>query len=512
MTQGVLSFQYEEEKNDTGMTSLAGLPTYLDLSWAIGLWKSIEQNLQGRKNSQGWSDAQMVMSFILLNLAGGDCVSDLEVLDKDEGFGRVLRRIENHGLSRQERRKKERRWRKEKKRSVPSPSAGFRYLSLFHDPEQERLRQPNKAFIPAANQYLQGFAKINRDTIRFVQRCRPKQTATLDMDATLVETAKSESLYCYKGFKSYQPLNTWWAEQEMVLHTEFRDGNVPAGYQQLRVFKEALKYLPAGVQEVRLRSDTAGYQHDLLKYCDSAENKRFGRILFAVGCDVSREFKKAVLEVKEEDWKPIYKTTKTGQREKTDQEWAEVCFVPNAISHKKCGLEYRYLAVREAISRQLSLPETQPRQLTLDLPFPTLEMEQLQYKVFGTVTNMDWDGEELIHWQRKRCGKSEEVHSVMKEDLAGGKFPSGDFGENAAWWWMMVLALNLNQTMKRLVLGKNWVSKRLKAIRFSLINLPGRVIERSRQLAIRLSKNHPGFAWLIEIRQRIAGLVVEPSG
>ena len=168
--------------------------------------------------------------------------------------------------------------------------------------------------------------------------------------------------------------------------------------------------------------------------------------------------------------------------------------------------------MREAISRQLSLPEIQPRQLTLDLPFPTLEMEQLQYKVFGTVTNMDWDGEELIHWQRKRCGKSEEVHSVMKEDLAGGKFPSGDFGENAAWWWMMVLALNLNQTMKRLVLGKNWVSKRLKAIRFSLINLPGRVIERSRQLAIRLSKNHPGFAWLVEIRQRIAGLVAEPSG
>jgi hypothetical protein len=26
----------------------------------------------------------------------------------------------------------------------------------------------------------------------------------------------------------------------MVLHTEFRDGNVPAGYEQLRVFKEAL--------------------------------------------------------------------------------------------------------------------------------------------------------------------------------------------------------------------------------------------------------------------------------
>ncbi len=84
--------------------------------------------------------------------------------------------------------------------------------------------------------------------------------------------------------------------------------------------------------------------------------------------------------------------------------------------------------------------------------------------------------------------------------------------QNAAWWWMMILALNLNQAMKRLVLGKEWVSKRLKAIRFSLINLPGRVIERSRGLIIRLNKDHPCFDWLVEIRSRIAGLVPEPSG
>jgi hypothetical protein len=511
MAQGVLPYQYEPERNDTGMTSLAGLPTYLDLSHAIGLWKSIEKNLQGRKNSQGWTDSQMVMSFVLLNLAGGDCMGDLDVVDKDEGFGRLLRRIENHGLSRKERRKLDSRWRKEKKRSVPSPSAGFRYLSLFHDAEQEKLRKSHKAFIPAPNLYLQGLPEINRDMIRFLQSHRPQDVATLDMDATLVETTKADSLHCYKGFKSYQPLNTWWAEQEIVLHTEFRDGNVPAGYQQLRVFKDALGFLPAGVEKVRLRSDTAGYQHDLLGYCCMGKNERFGKIEFAVGSDVTPEFKKAVLEVEEKDWKPIYKETKKGERKKTSQEWAEVCFVPNAIGHSKKGPEYRYLAVREALSRQLPLPGAE-KQLTLDLPFPTLDMNRLKYKVFGTVTNMDWDGEKLIHWQRKRCGKSEEVHSVMKEDLAGGKFPSGDFGENAAWWWMMILALNLNQAMKRLVLGEKWSSKRLKAIRFSLINLPGRVVERSKQLIIRFSKNHPSFDWLVEIRSRIAGLVPEPSG
>jgi hypothetical protein len=70
----------------------------------------------------------------------------------------------------------------------------------------------------------------------------------------------------------------------------------------------------------------------------------------------------------------------------------------------------------------------------------------------------------------------------------------------------MVLALNLNQAMKALVLGKNWICKRIKAIRFSLINLPARVMERSRQLFVRLAKNHASFEWLIEIRARIAAL------
>jgi hypothetical protein len=45
------------------------------------------------------------------------------------------------------------------------------------------------------------------------------------MDATLIETHKRDALHCYKGFKAYQPLNCWWAEQGTMLYSEFRDGN-----------------------------------------------------------------------------------------------------------------------------------------------------------------------------------------------------------------------------------------------------------------------------------------------
>ena len=353
------------------------------------------------------------------------------------------------------------------------------------------------------NEYLQGFTQVNGDFLSFVQTNKPCTTATLDMDATLVETSKESAKFCYKGFKSYQPLNTWWAEQGLIVHTEFRDGNVPAGYEQLRVLQEALLCLPEGVEKVMLRSDTAGYQHDLLKYCEKGENKRFGKIEFAIGCNVTMEFKKSVAEIPEAEWKPLYKI-QNGVKIKTDTEWAEVCFVPNAIGYSKNGPEYRYIAKRTALQIQQELPGLEKPQ---QLPFPTMNMENIQYKIFGIVTNMDWDGEKLIHWHHGRCGKSEEAHSIMKEDLAGGKLPSNDFGENAAWWWIMILALNLNAAMKSLVLEKSWVTKRLKAIRFCIINLPGRVIKRSRRMLVRITRNHPSFDWLVEMRRKILALI-----
>ena len=504
MSQGVLGFKYEEEKHDTGMTGLSGLPVYLDLLQAMGLPELIGRHLQVKQ--RGWTDAQMVLSLMMVNLGGGDCVEDLRKVEKDEGFCRILRRVEEHGKKRAERREQERRWRKERWRSVPSPSAMFRYLSAFHDGDEEKKRIVGKAFIPASNEHLRGLGKVNQGMSAFVQRRNPQKIATLDQDATVVGTAKRDALFSYKGFKSYQPLNTWWAEQEMVLHTEFRDGNVPAGHEQLRVFKESLSLLPEGIEQVRLRSDTAGYQHALLRYCEEGKNERFGRIEFTIGADVTAEFKKAVLtEVREKDWMPIFKEY-DGVRMKTNQEWAEVCFIPNAIAHRMDGPAYRYLAIRESMG-SMELPGM-PQQ---EFPFQTVQMDLQQYKLFGLVTNMDWDGQRLIHWHRERCGKSEEAHAVMKEDFAGGKLPSGDFGENAAWWWIMILAMNLNTIMKRLVLGGSWASRRMKAIRFSLITIPGRIVERSRELIIRLVKGQPAFEFYLEARRRIMAMAFAPG-
>src|SRR5580698_441469 len=503
VAQGVLGFQYESDSSGTGLTSLAGLPLYLDLIHASGLGAAIRQHVHVA-GAQGWLDVQMVLALIFLNLAGGDCVEDLERLETDSGFAAVLCAIERDVLSPAERRLLKKRWRRPRERTVPSPSAASAWLERFHDPAAPKAAA-GTAVIAEVTEHLRGLWQVNQTLLGCIQTHQPATSATLDMDATLIETHKRDALHCYKRFKAYQPWNCWWAEQGTMLYSEFRDGNVPAGHEQLRVMKDCLSYLPASVKTVSLRSDTAGYQEELLLYCGEGKDPRFGVIDFAIGADVTAAFRTAVLKTAETEWKPLIRMV-DDQPQQTDQEWAEICYVPNWAGHSRKRADYRFLAIREAL-RQLPLGDA------AQLPFPTQEFASKgTYKLFGMVTNRKDAGDQVIWWLRERCGKSEEVHSVMKSDLAGGQLPSALFGANAAWWALMILAHNLNTAMKRPVLGKDWATKRMKALRFRLISLPGRVVNHARKLIIRLGAGTEALATIVNARQAIRALNCGPAG
>jgi hypothetical protein len=511
MTQGDLSFKYEEEKKNFGTTSLAGSLVFLDLLHKMGFKNMVENSLSAKEGKQGWSDYCFLVSVILLNLCGGDCVNDIAGLEGDMGLRRIFKNLDlKNAFGRRGRRRQKlirRQWPNGEKNTFPSPTSIFRYLDLFHNQSEEQCRPQNKAFIPLANENLLGLSGINKDMLEFLQLNNPEKVATIDMDATITRSQKRQAQYSYKSYKGYQPLNAYWGEQGCMVYTEFRDGNVPAGFQQKRVFSDALSCMPLGVEKVYLRSDTAGYQHELLQYCERGENKRFGRIEFAISCDISPEFKRVVFKVCESEWHPIYRKV-NGQKEETGQQWAEVPFVPNAICHSKKGRSYRYIGIREAFVQRQSCD----MEFQASLPFPTMELNNKSYKIFGLVTNMDWDGEELVHWSRKRCGYSEHVHSEMKEALCGGQLPSGKFGCNAAWWWMMILSLNLTAIMKKLALPDKWEGSRMKKIRFWLINIPGRVILERKELIVRLTRDHPGMELLVHVRRQINRLDAIESG
>lgn len=502
MTHSLPSYQYQLDKSHRKLTSFGGLPLYIDMAFKSGLCAKITKNLATK--TQGWSDLQAVLSLILLNIAGGDCIDDIERLQQDHGLATLLKSVDTHGMTRKESQVHRKRWRKNKDRAVPSASALRRYLEQFHNTGEEAKRLEGRAFIPSNNFLLERLSGLGTTLINFAQSQSISEIATIDQDATLSATNKKSAFYCYQNYKSYQPLNTYWSEKDLLLCSEFRDGNVPASYEQLREFIKALTRLPQGIKKVNFRSDSAGYQHELLEYCAEGKNTRFGVIEFAIGARVSEAFKKATAELSDDQWKPFFKKGAKNSLIKTEQEWAEVCFVTNWSGHKKSNPDYRYLAIREKMVVQQELDLGAPKQE--DLPFPTIELKTGRYKLFSVVTNRKIDGNEIINWHRERCGASEKVHSVEKNELAGGQFPSKLFGANAAWWQIMILAYNLNSLVKQLVLPEKLKTKSLKGLRFHLIHLPGVVVRHARGLLIKLGGGKEIFDQVSGIRKLIAEL------
>ena len=505
---GILPYEYVEEPGASEITGHAGLLPYLDLACVLGVLKEADASV-GVCGEQGWMDRHHVLSLVLLNLAGGECVEDIRMLEADAGLCRVFRQAEKYGLRPVERRSLDGRFRRGRERTFPSETRLYEYLNEFHNASEEGKRVEGKAFIPAKNAHLEGLCRMNKTLLANVQRHAPHSEATLDIDATLTETTKREALFCYKGYRAYQPITTYWAETSLAVVSEFRDGNVGAGAGMLRIVKESIAALPDGVERIRVRMDSAGYQHDVLRFCATGDEGRRDIISFTVSNDMTSEFRSAVMEVGEEEWRPLYRTER-GRQVETGQEWAEVVYVPGAIAFTGKVEPYRYIAIRELV-RQPLLPWMDESGSQLDLPFATITCNSLAYKVKGIVTNREGEGEELIRWHYERCGKSEEAHAVMKTDLAGGTLPSGKFGANAAWWQIMVLAYNLHAAMRLLALPGGLKKKRLKAMRFALIDVPARVVEHSRQLIVRLARGHPALGWLIDMRLAIGALASSPA-
>ncbi len=211
-------------------------------------------------------------------------------------------------------------------------------------------------------------------------------------------------------------------------------------------------------------------------------------IEFVIGVDMTQEFMKAVSEVPESKWFRLNRTV-DGKLQETNQEYAEVCFVPDWMGQIR---KDRYIGIWPLVplGEKKGAKKTEETAES-ELPFPTMEMNRVKYKITGLVTNGNLPAEELIWLYGGRCGKSEEAHSIMKQDLAGGQFPSALFGANAAWWHILIMSPNFQAAMQRLVPGRTWTSRRLKVISFWLINVPGPVFERSRVLAVRLARGIP---------------------
>jgi hypothetical protein len=463
------------------MAGFAGLQPLLELFKAMELSEIINQYIPIYV-ARGYTIAETIQAIVIMQHAGGEALDHLNYCKDIFEAGPF-------------------------EIPIPSPSTARARLNAFDNEEENKRRGQGKAFIPQENENLAGFAEVHFHIWKQACKLNPLKTITLDQDATFINTEKGGALFNYLKKRSYETLNTYCPEYDLIVGTRFRDGNVPPGYGQLEELKRVLDNTPAGVEKVQLRSDSAGYQIDLLRYCASGENKRFGIIDFAVSCPVVKELKEAAKQVKEKEWQPICIETKEGLKE-TNQEWSEVAYASAELSKGSKSEEYRFFVTREEVTvtpqerAKLHVEETQIElPLLLEEAIENLETENKNikklhltemdgkvYKIFAMVSNvLTKDGEELIKWHRGRCGKSEEVHHILKEELAGGHTVSHKFGANAAYWNIAVLALSMHSMMKQYILPEEYKSARPKTVRFIFYSIAGIIVKHARKITLKVN-------------------------
>lgn len=60
----------------------------------------------------------------------------------------------------------------------------------------------------------------------------------------LLESHKKSAATGYEGTRGFQPVVVLWAEQNVLVHEEFRTDNVPAGCGNRRILDRSLESLP----------------------------------------------------------------------------------------------------------------------------------------------------------------------------------------------------------------------------------------------------------------------------
>jgi hypothetical protein len=456
---GILPFVLEEVDGEGQVTPRAGLVTVAEAARGMGLREVVEREVVVKERDRGFTEWEFVESYLTLIAGGGECPEDLAVLGADDAFAKLL----GHG--------------------IPSPSAGKKFLYAFHDEEQAvedaRQRELIPSYVPGENAALVGLGRVNTHVVRQAQRACPERVATLDQDATIIESWKRVAAPTYEGTRGYQPMVVVWAEQDLIVADEFRDGNVPADCAPLRVVERAFRALPADVEQVYYRGDTASYNHELLNWLRDEDPRRPGRprAIFGVGAVMSQELRKAVVAA--QAW----------HRDPTDpwRSWAEVDFVPSGPSVKKGRKPDRYLGIRLT-----------PRQ-------KEMFSDGSEVKYFAAVTNdFERDGLAILNWQRQKAGTVEATHDVLKNDLAAGVLPCARFGANAAWFRLNVLTYNVLSVLRRVALPKELERARPKRLRFLVFLVAGLLLSHARQQMVRVVRRFEEFILrLSEVRVRL---------
>jgi hypothetical protein len=448
--EGEFLFELDPEPLEEAITAYGGIPVFLRAVRSLDVGGRSNRHLQVKQRQRGFDEGSYVESFLVLNALGGECLDDFDRLREDEGLPEML----GH--------------------EIPSPEAARKFLYQFHD--EEKIKQAQReipagqvSYIPEESAPLRGLAQVNRELVEELgRRCADQKIATIDVDATIIESWKQQAQRTYQGGQGYQPVLALWAEMDLVVADEFRDGNVPAHSALLPVTKRAFQVLPETVTEYFFRGDSACWERELLNWLrdENRSEGPSGPITFAISVRMTSGLKKHVLRLPDSFWKPYRSDSQT------ESECADVLnYWPEEEERPEGAGPLRYTAIR-----------IRKRQ-------GALFADGSEAKYFAVASNQwKWEPKKLLEWHREKAGSIEAVHDVVKNDLAGGVMPCARFGANAAWLRLALITHNVLTALKRIGLSEPWLRARPKRLRFQIFCSPGRLVHHARRLLLRVGR------------------------
>ena len=439
VAQGRFGFEVQRDDRPNGLTSYAGLPLLAETARALGMPLSVERHLGCAVNSQAYSPWEVLDATMAAVGVGAKSIDDVAFLGTDSGYLRLT-----------------------EKTRYPSASTVWRFLQSAHELPTWQGGKQGVAILPEESRVLRGLEAVLAEQVQAVQSRLQLKVATVDLDATIIESHKQEALAHYDKGRGYQPWVAVWVEADLIIADEFREGNVPAATNALAQVKKAIWALPSGIQIKNFRADSALDSPKALRWLERNVDT------FAVSADMTQELRAALEKLPEEAWRRLTKRQDYGLH-LTDCDIAEVEYVTAQQTTDKTSRPFRYLAIRKREQQGKLFGDEEPR------------------FYLAIVTN-EWksSAEDMWWWHREKCGTVERTHDVLKNHLAAGVMPCGRFQANAAWFRLNVLTYNLLSAMKQMALPAPMAKMQPITLRYRFLNLAGRIIEHARQLILKL--------------------------
>lgn len=415
MAQTVLSFKLKATKEQ--LTANAGLALFGEFIRGQGFYRWIEATMPVPGSGRGYAATAYLSPLILMLTGGGRSLEDVRMLKHDRALSALL-----------------------KTEPLPSTDALGAWLRRT-----------------GAGAGYAGLCRINQHVVaRRIRQCGVTQH-TFDGDATQIVAEKRDAAFTYKGEQGYMPMVGHLAEAGVILHDEFREGNVAPATHNLAFIQASEARLPKGHTIAHVRLDSAGYQASIFNHCEATGKT------FAIGGRLDAPSLEAIAGIPAISW-----------RHYADCDIAETMHSMNETSKA-----FRLIVVK--YKRQAALFDDAPH-----------------YHVIAS--NRVESTEATLLWYRQRGEVSENGIKELKIGFGMERMPCGQFAANAAFFRIGVIAHNLFVLFKQSVLGGGWQKHKVTTVRWRLFHLPGKVVQHAGALVLRVADEF--LALFRDIRQR----------